>query len=302
MSTTDAIPSASMTPILPTRVGKHVYALNPSNTVVNADVSVKPYAPPQLILIFGWMEGKLGHLTKYMSTYSDMYPRALQVLCTSDMSVSWSRKSKRAKELGPLIDLLKEHGCFGVTPPNMLIHVFSNGGCFQLTLLSELLRKYPTPAGATRPAVAFIFDSLPGDSALVPTLGAFTAQIRSVLLRYLIYIPLTALYVILTVISVFLPKINPIANIRRELNVPNILPWTDERTPRVYLYSSSDQIVRSSAVEGHIAEARGKGLAVRAEKFVGSAHVAHVRKDPTKYWDAVEAIWVEALNLRIRRS
>ena len=29
--------------------------------------------------------------------------------------------------LQPLISLMKENGCFGVTPPNMLIHAFSNG-------------------------------------------------------------------------------------------------------------------------------------------------------------------------------
>lgn len=120
------------------------------------------------------------------------------------------------------------------------------------------------------------------------------------LLRYLIYIPLTALYVILAGLSLVFPRINPIANIRRELNVPNILPWTDERTPRVYLYSSTDRAVRSSAVEEHIAEARQKGLVVRAEKFVGSSHVAHVRKDPTKYWNAIEAVWMEAL--KVHRS
>lgn len=171
------------------------------------------------------------------------------------------------------------------------------GGCFQLTFLSELLRTYPTPAGASRPALAFIFDSLPGDTSFLPTLEAFTAQIRSLLVRYLIYIPLTTLYVILSVVSLVFPRMNPIAKIRRELNVPDILPWTDERTPRVYLYSSTDRAVRSSAVEEHIAEARQKGLAVRAEKFVGSSHVAHVRQDPTKYWEAIEAIWMEAVKV-----
>jgi len=171
------------------------------------------------------------------------------------------------------------------------------GGCFHLTFLSELFRTYPIPAGASRPALAFIFDSLPGDTALLPALEAFTAHIRSLLLRYLIYIPLTALYFILALVNLIFLRKNPIAKIRKELNVPKILPWADERTPRVYLYSTADRAVRSSAVEEHIAEARGKGLAVRAEKFVGSSHVAHVRKDPTRYWDAIEAVWAEALKV-----
>jgi hypothetical protein len=70
----DALPSAQITP---TKVGKYVYTLGPSHTVVNANVSVKPYAPPRyaalvimnfwclihlsqrLILIFGWSTFKL---------------------------------------------------------------------------------------------------------------------------------------------------------------------------------------------------------------------------------------------------
>ena len=107
--------------------------------------------------------------------------------------------------------------------------------------------------------------------------------------------PRSTSWLVLGVASLVFPRINPIAKIRKELNVPNILPWTDERTPREYLYSSTDRGVRSSAVEEHIAEAKEKGLAVREEKFVGSSHVAHVRKDPTKYWNAIEAVWVEAL-------
>lgn len=55
----NSMPSAQMTPIALTRVGEYVYTLGPSHGIVNpgADVSVKPYAPPQyaalVIMNFG---------------------------------------------------------------------------------------------------------------------------------------------------------------------------------------------------------------------------------------------------------
>ena len=54
---TDAIPSAQMAAISPTRVGKYVYTLDPSHTVASTDVSVKPYALPQyaaLVITNSW--------------------------------------------------------------------------------------------------------------------------------------------------------------------------------------------------------------------------------------------------------
>jgi len=48
---TDPMHSAQSTPISPTRVAKYVYTLGPLHTVVNADVSVKPYVQPQCAVL-----------------------------------------------------------------------------------------------------------------------------------------------------------------------------------------------------------------------------------------------------------
>ena len=45
------------------------------------------------------MNGKLGPLSKYMATYSQMYPQAFQVLVTSDMSVSWASNRMRVSSV-----------------------------------------------------------------------------------------------------------------------------------------------------------------------------------------------------------
>ena len=68
---------------------------------------------------------------------------------------------------------------------------------------------------------------------------------------------LATLFLALVVVGSVFPRINYIAKIRRELNVLNILPWTDERTPRVYLYSSTDR--RCSAIYRRGTYCKGKG-------------------------------------------
>ena len=57
---------------------------------------------------------------------------------------------------------------------------------------------------------------------------------------------------------------------------------------RVYIYSSTDALTDYRDVETHAAEAETKGFSVALEKFKGSAHVAHQRKDESRYWDIVK--------------
>lgn len=57
---------------------------------------------------------------------------------------------------------------------------------------------------------------------------------------------------------------------------------------RVYIYSPTDALVDYKDVETHAAEAETKGFSVALEKFEGSAHVAHLRKDESRYWEIVK--------------
>lgn len=68
-------------------------------------------------------------------------------------------------------------------------------------------------------------------------------------------------------------------------------------TPRLYLYSDTDLVIPSKAVEEHIAEAKQEGFDVQAELFHGSAHVSHARKDPERYWGAIRSVWDKAVKL-----
>ena len=172
----------------------------------------------------------------------------------------------------------------------------------QFNLLSELIResRNVAPQNMTPPATVLVFDSLPGNAGLCPGLEAHTAQIQSPIIKYLSYIPLTMIWSIVMGSSWLMGQYDPITNMRLGLNRVDVLPWTHEKTPRMYIYSKEDKIVNYKSVEGHVAEARANGLSVTTELFKGSGHVSHMKVDPTRYWDIIPKLWQEGL--RVQRS
>jgi alpha-beta hydrolase superfamily lysophospholipase len=148
----------------------------------------------------------------------------------------------------------------------------------------------------TPTTTAIIYDSLPGKLELGPALAAFLAPIRSLFFRALMSIPLTIIYYVLYAIALIRRQRPIFEQMREELNQARILPWTNKKTPRLYIYSDTDKMVQQRAVEEHIAEAKGLGFNIKAEYFKGSSHVSHVRLDADRYWAAVKDIWEEAAN------
>jgi len=254
---------------------------------------------PSIILMFGWMEGKVSHTKKYMNSYAKLYPHASQILVRSRQAFFWKGKASKESALLSVIDLLRKGGMFKAAPaPSLLVHVFSNGGGFQLVELNRILEsKFPAPASSAS-ATAIIYDSVPGKAGLIPALTAFTAPIKSPLGRIILSIPLTVVYFVLVAIT-FVTRQRPMFDqLRSGLNKAQVLPWTNENTPRLYIYSDTDEMVQEKAVAEHIAEAKELGLNVRAEYFSGSAHVSHARSEPERYWDAVKSAWADAVAVK----
>jgi len=61
--------------------------------------------------------------------------------------------------------------------------------------------------------------------------------------------------------------------------------------PRLYLYSTKDELIPYKDVEEHGLEAREKGVEVRMERFEKSSHVGHARVEGERYWNAIEEVW-----------
>lgn len=147
------------------------------------------------------------------------------------------------------------------------------------------------------PASCVVFDSCPGCADLLVALRAFTAGMKPRILKVVAgTLFLLALFVLI-IVRVLTFQEHIIYAMRARLNGATVFPWTSTATPRLYFYSDADEMVPASAVEEHIADARQKGLTVHAEKFHGTLHVSHARKDPERYWGAIQSLWAEAVVL-----
>lgn len=122
-------------------------------------------------------------------------------------------------------------------------------------------------------------------------MAAFTAQMRNPILRY----PAKALVFLIYLLLLAYDKISRSETIvdrfRRTLLSPQFLPWGSEHTPRLYVYSQNDELVGYDDVEEHVADARRAGYRVETDFYTRSAHVAHMRNDPNRYWTAIESLW-----------
>jgi hypothetical protein len=58
--------------------------------------------------------------------------------------------------------------------------------------------------------------------------------------------------------------------------------------PRVYLYSDSDEVIKSEEIYTHAGIAKTLGYSgLKEEVFTGTGHCGHVIADPERYWAAV---------------
>lgn len=58
--------------------------------------------------------------------------------------------------------------------------------------------------------------------------------------------------------------------------------------PRVYLYSDSDEVIRSEEICTHAGIAKKLGYSgLQEEVFPGTGHCGHILADPERYWAAV---------------
>ena len=242
------------------------------------------------------------------------FPAATLLLVRSRQSHFYRLRSSQLASLQPLASLIRTRAPAALPGPTspVLVHTFSNGGCFGLKTLNELFEhggKGETQRllgeGRGLPARAVVFDSCPGDTDLRITVRAFTAPLRSLWIK----VPASALVAIfyafakLANLCVFLllaplyraEEINH--SIRRKPSTLHLMgTYLNSNlppAPRLYLYSSEDLLIPAPHVEAHAATAKSIGVDVRLEKFQGTQHVSHVRGpgNEQRYWAAVRSLW-----------
>ncbi|KAL0945482.1 hypothetical protein HGRIS_000968 [Hohenbuehelia grisea] len=268
---------------------------------------------PNVILLCGWMGAKLPHLFKYTKVYEERYPEAEILLVRSEPMFFLRPERTNQSHLLPLAERLKQLGCISYpephqgsesnsndsgpiqrpSQPRILVHVFSNGGTAQVATLGRLLNKL----GATSPSnliSALVIDSSPGSNGLSSTLLAFGGLVKNPFLRFFLKSFITSLYFCLYILGVVFRRSFPLDVLRRALLSPSLLPWMTKDTPRLYVYSRTDELIPADQVEAQARQSTDAGLRTQTEVFDESPHVAHARTDPKRYWGAVRRAWEAA--------
>ena len=253
---------------------------------------------PRCILLATWAFAKDSHISKYVDQYRSRFPSANILVAKCFMRhFFWHRAARR--DLAALADVM--HSILNTADvegekcgrPKLLLHVFSTGGIsttFYLHLLyeQENQKHQPIPQHAT------IFDSTPGRSNYRSAAEALQFGTKNggwaqkAVSAPLAHILTSCLWIA-----------NRLSNredlVEKWAGVSNN-PAHKQETCRSYVYSRADKIVESWVVEAHAAEARSRGFSVVHTADFGdmSAHVAHARKDPQRYWAVVTSTWEAA--------
>ncbi|CAK7210333.1 hypothetical protein SCUCBS95973_000743 [Sporothrix curviconia] len=255
-------------------------------------------------------------------------PAILLLLCHEKTTSSYAKSAAVAETALPFIqDVLGES--LETTPeetspaasagavPQMLVHTLSNGGCLILGHIYNAID--PTHRKCLPPHVT-VYDSCPGHFRFKGAATAFTMSLaKAPLAKRLLLVPAIYLLVLSMWTRIHSERVlawfdslgrsllSRVFGIQPSPKPPGptkaLNPWTPHNVAtefggnrrevrRAYLYSATDPIIESRDVEAHADEAKGLGFTVfRMAQFADSAHVAHMRADPPRYWGTVKDLW-----------
>ncbi|KAF1361203.1 hypothetical protein EJ07DRAFT_112969 [Lizonia empirigonia] len=223
---------------------------------------------PSLILLLIWTGAHGRHISKYTAQYSTLFPSPhIMVITTSPTDLLFRSPARKQHRLQPAIKHISNlqhiphHATGGI-----LLPIFSEGGSNKAC---ELATAYRAATGSPLPLSALYLDSTPSHPhfALLrrasqtrsrPSPGSHTSRPHS------------------------LP-----CGLGRQLLDPKLF---NQNAQRCYLYSKADQLITWQDVCQHAGTAM-QGAAVAQVVFEDSAHVAHARSEPGRYWGAVRAGW-----------
>jgi len=129
-------------------------------------------------------------------------------------------------------------------------------------------------------------DSCPGAVTYIGSLRAFAQPIANPLVRYFTYFAVTIAYPFAWILWTTQLVADPFSKLSRMCNNQSIIG----NAPRAYIYSESDRLVQSWAVEAHAQDAEKKGLPMRLHRWSNSEHVAHLRSDKMRYIEVIKAM------------
>lgn len=245
---------------------------------------------PSLILLLTWTGAHGRHISKYTTTYANMFPTShIMVITTSSADLMFRSSARKQHRLQPAVKYisnLQHIPCRNTG--GILVHAFSEGGSNKLC---ELAIAYHHTTGTRLPIAALFLDSTPGHPRYLRLCSALAKSFPPipVLKQLAIIVASIILGIIWILYHGFVGyDSNPVTRSRRQLLDPQLF---DPKAPRCYLYSKIDALIAWQDVYAHAGEAMEHSGCVTEIIFDASSHVDHARAEPERYWGAVTTVW-----------
>lgn len=245
---------------------------------------------PKLVILVTWMSAQHAHISKYIRGYQSLYPTSrILVIRNSPPDFLYRPTSTQRRRVASAVSTIVSccPATGGPEDPQIILHVFSNGGSHQT---HNLLLAYGETIARPFPPHVTIFDSCPGRASFGRSVLALSSALPNFLparlfLLFWIYAVVSVYWAACTSFGI----VDPIERLRQAMNGQAIM---GTEIKRCYVYSEIDPMVGWQDVEDHAHEAVERGFVVMLEKFEGTGHCAHVRfGEGRRYWAIVNALW-----------
>lgn len=283
-------PLASMT-----EIGDYVFyhepAAAPEMSQTSSFATTASSSDPKLVVIASWMDAQDTHIAKYVTRYQTLYPTS-RILLVKFVHTQMFWESQGVEAVQPAVAYLcsqinSKYLAASPERPQILLHVFSNGG---MASTKHLLTSYRKETGQAFPHHCAIYDSCPGLWTYNGGYNAIMAGIPKGIYQWLFSPFLRILnFYFMIVVKVLRRPYNLLINANFHNDKEEV-----RQSNRAYIYGQKDKMVEWTHVERHAQQAQGKGYAVRTELFADSPHVAHLRTDEPRYLRIVRETWEEA--------
>ncbi|RMJ01904.1 hypothetical protein CDV36_015568 [Fusarium kuroshium] len=245
------------------------------------DAEKSPDAPT-LILLFTWMDAIPKHVSKYTAGYRRLYP-GTTIITISSTYPDFLYRSRAAQKacMEPVLPFLARDSSHA----KIIVHLFSNGGGLGFVNLCGVFQKN---TGMALPVQSLILDSCPGRASLSRGSAALLQNFPK---QWYLNWPMTALLYPLFFTFWLYTRLQPsdvLETIRKELNDEKLVTTS---APRLYLYTTQDEIANAHDIEGHIASSEELGYSVHKVRFDNGSHVGLLRDNLEVYWEHIEAHW-----------
>lgn len=251
----------------------------------SSEPSSRSDSSPSLIILCTWVSASRRNIAKYTSHYQMLYPLAsLLVIESTVKDMVFGTDNSQAKRFAPAREVILAHSNPG-KPRSVLLHIFSNGGSQSA---GRLLVSLPQQARQVM-LRAIVLDSCPGKGTLDRSVEAMVVSLpRTWFFRVFGRLIVYLLCVFVMVMDEVFGVENVVTVAGRRLLDDELIP---KHVPRAYLYSRTDKMVWCQDVKEHADQARQKGYAhVGDVMFEQGQHCAHIQKNGTEYWQAVNSV------------